>query len=185
MPAESALSSSEAAALPAAQTVPVLAVPMRWSEALRPCALAALVTFLLMSLGLYPVVAMLSGGFLAVVFYRQRHPGVLVKAGAGGRLGALSGLFTFGVTAVVAALAATVPDVRTKMQDQLFEGLQKWAGSNPGDPKIQSVMEQLKTPQGFVMTAIAFGVSLFLLSLVLGSLGGALGGVIFSRRDRS
>src|SRR5437763_1728658 len=42
--------------LPASQTVPVLALPMQWSQAAKPCALAALVAALLMSLGLNPFV---------------------------------------------------------------------------------------------------------------------------------
>src|ERR1700745_381022 len=62
-------STSEAAAvLPASQTIPVLALPMHWSQALKPCALAALIASVLMSLGLNPFVAMFSVGFLAVVF---------------------------------------------------------------------------------------------------------------------
>src|SRR5206468_6389886 len=64
-----ATTTHEATVLPASQTVPVLALPMQWSQAFRPCALAAVVASLLMSLGLNPFVAMFSVGFLAVVFY--------------------------------------------------------------------------------------------------------------------
>ena len=65
-----ATASQDSEVLPASQTVPVLALPMQWSEALRPCALAALVATLLMFLGLNPFVAMFSGGFLSVLCYR-------------------------------------------------------------------------------------------------------------------
>ena len=68
--------SQDTAAFPSAQIVPVLALPMQWAEAFRPCALAALVASLLMSMGLNPFVAMFSVGFLAVVFYRQRRRGI-------------------------------------------------------------------------------------------------------------
>src|ERR1700726_4801865 len=91
--------SQDSTALPASQTVPVLALPMQWSQALRPCALAALVATLLMFLGLNPFVAMFSGGFLSVLFYRQRR-GSMVKAGSGARLGALSGILCFGIMAL-------------------------------------------------------------------------------------
>src|SRR5579863_6810651 len=70
-PATVTTDSLSAAILPASQTVPVLALPMQWSEAFRPCALAALVASLLMAMGLNPFVAMVSVGFLAVVFHRQ------------------------------------------------------------------------------------------------------------------
>ena len=170
--------------LPASQTVPVLALPMEWSQAVKPCALAALVASLLMVLGLNPLVAMLSVGFLAVVLYRQRRPGAVVRAGIGGRLGAFSGLLSFGITALLAALAAMAPDFRTKMRSQIIENAQKWAGSHPGDPQVQAALEQLKTPQGLVMMLIVGGVLLLLLSMALGGLGGALGGAILGRRHR-
>ncbi len=81
--------SQDSTALPASQIVPVLALPMQWSQALRPCALAALVASLLMSLGLNPFVAMFSVGFLAVVFYRQSQRGIMIKTSSGAALGAL------------------------------------------------------------------------------------------------
>ena len=67
------------------RSLPVLACPCSGRSAFKPCALAALVASILMYLGLNPFVAMLSVGFLAVVFYRQRRPGILVKpmVGAG------------------------------------------------------------------------------------------------------
>jgi len=71
--------SRDSVVLPASQTVPVLALPMQWSQAFKPCALAALVASILMSLGLHPLVAMISVGFLAVVLYRQRQPGIMIK----------------------------------------------------------------------------------------------------------
>jgi hypothetical protein len=40
--------------LPASQTVPVLALPVQWSHALKPCFLAALAASVLMLLGLHP-----------------------------------------------------------------------------------------------------------------------------------
>src|ERR1041385_6355940 len=55
----------------ASQVVPVLALPMAWPHAIRPCVLAAVAASVLMSLGLNPFVAMFSVGFIAVVLYRQ------------------------------------------------------------------------------------------------------------------
>ena len=179
-----ATASQDSEVLPASQTVPVLALPMQWSEALRPCALAALVATLLMFLGLNPFVAMFSGGFLSVLFYRQRR-GSMVKAGSGARLGALSGILCFGIMALLVALASSVSDLRTKIRDQVIENAQKWATSRPPDPQLQAALDQLKTPEGFFMALVVASIFAFLLSILLASLGGALGGAIFGRRDRT
>lgn len=179
-----ATSSQDSEVLPASQTVPVLALPMQWSEALRPCALAALVATLLMFLGLNPFVAMFSGGFLSVLFYRQRR-GSMVKAASGARLGALSGILCFSIMVLLVALASSVSDLRAKIRDQVIENAQKWAASRPPDPQLQAALDQLKTPEGFFMALIVASIFAFLLSILLASLGGALGGAIFGRRDRT
>jgi len=180
-----AATSQDSDVLPVSQTVPLLALPMQWSQAIRPCALAALVASILMSLGLHPLVAMISVGFLAVVLYRQRQPGIMIKAAAGARLGALSGILSFGMTALLVALAATVPDLRAKLREQMIENVQKWAASHPADPQTQAILAQLKTHEGLVMALVVGSILLFVLSIVLSSLGGALGGAILGRRDRS
>jgi hypothetical protein len=169
---------------PASETVPALAIPLRWSRAVGPCALAALVACLLMVLKLYPLVAFVSAGFLAVVFYRQRQGGVAILPSAGARLGALSGLISFGVLALLTALASTVPGAREEMRKQLIENAQKWSAPGPADPQVQELIAQLKTPEGFVTIMIAGAVALFVLSILLSTLGGALGAKIFSRRDK-
>jgi len=177
--------SSHSDILPAAPSVPALALPVRWSHAVAPCALAALVSLLLMFLGLNVLVALVSAGFLAVIFYRQRQRGIAIRAGSGARLGALSGLFYFGVLSLLGTLAASLPDVRTKIRGQIIENAQKWAASRPGDPQVQAALDQLKTPQGLIMILIIAAVVLFVLSLALGALGGALGGSFFGRHDKS
>jgi hypothetical protein len=171
--------------LPASETLPVLAVPMRWSQALKSCLLAAFLASLLMALGLNPFVSIFSAGFLAVVLCRQGQPGAFIRAGAGIRLGALSGLLSFGITSLLVSLAAMVPEFRAKMREQILENAQKWAGAHPADPQVQAALDQLKTPQGFVMMVIIGGALLLVLSIVLGGFGGALAGAIFNRRDRS
>ncbi len=173
------------AALPAAQTVPVLALPMQWSQALRPCALAALVAIVLGFLHLYLFVVMLSAGFLAVIFYRQPRPGSFVKALTGARLGALSGFLFFIMTSLLAALAAAVPEIRTSMREQFIEYVKNLAASRPGDPQVQALLDQLKTPDGLVSVLVALGVLYFIASVVLAGVGGALGAAVFGRRDRS
>lgn len=177
--------SQDALLRPASQTVPVLALPMQWSQALKPCALAALIASVLMWLGLNLFFALFGVGFLAVIFYRQGQPGFSVKVSTAARLGAFGGLLCFSLTALLGALAATAADSRTKFREQLIESAEKWVAARPADPQFQAALEQLKTPEGLVMALIVGTILLFLLSIVLGGLGGALGGAIFGRRDRS
>jgi hypothetical protein len=170
---------------PAAQTLPVLAVPMGWSQAIKPCALASIVATILMLLGLHPLVAMFSVGFLAVVFYRQGRAGMAIKTGTGIRLGAFGGITCFAITALLVAIAAALPDTRAKLRDEMIQNLQKSAAAHPGDAMVQSVIDQLKTPEGFTMILIIVGIVLLIAAIVLGTLGGALGAAIFGRRERS
>jgi hypothetical protein len=174
----------DSGALPASQTVPVLALPMRWSQGFRACALAALVAFLLVLFS--PVVGMLAAGFLAVTFYRQHLPGITLRSAEAAKLGALAGILCSCLLSVVFAGAATVPAARAKMQDELIQNMQKvaaWFPANAADMKAS--IDQLKTPQGFSTAVIELCLGTFLLSIVLGGLGGALGSVILGRRDKS
>ena len=177
-------SGQDAGALPASQTVPVLAVPMRWSQAFRACGLAALIAFLLVLFS--PVVGMLAAGFLAVTFYRQHRPGIALRVAEAAKLGAFAGILCSCLLSFVFAGAATVPDARAKLQDEFIESIQKvtaWFPANPADMK--AAIDQLKTPRGFATAVIELCVATFLLSIVLGGLGGALGSAILGRRDRS
>ena len=146
--------------------------------------MASLIASLLVALGLYLLVGLLSAGFLAVVFYQLRQRGAAIKAAAAALLGTLSGLFCFGILALLLGLASTVPDARTKMREQVLENAQRWAATRPGDPQVQDALNQLKTPEGFVMMMIIGGVFLLVLSVALGALGGALGGAILGRRGK-
>ena len=177
--------SAQSAGLPASETVPVLAVPMEWSQAVKPAALAALIGAILMALGLWPVVAMLIMGFLATLFYQQGRPVAAMKTVIGIRLGALSGLFCSGVMSVLAALGAMIPDVRARIQEQSQEYFQKMAAAQPDNASIEALAKQLKTPEGFLTLIIAGVLVLLALSIVLGAAGGALGATILGRRDKS
>ena len=175
---------SDESVLPASQTVPVLALPVEWSRALKPCFLAALVGSVLMVMGLHPFVAMPCAGFLSVVFYRQRQQNLAIKLPAAIRVGAFGGLLNAGFMVLITALAATIPDLRTQMHEKLLEVAQKSAAANADNPLLQKLLQELKTPDGFVFVLFASCVVALVLSLVLGSAGGAVGGAIFGRRRR-
>ena len=171
------------AGLPASETVPVLAVPGHWSQAIKPSALAAVVASLLMGLGLNPFVAMLVVGFLCVVFYRQSRPGVSITAVAGARLGALSGLLWFAISSILEAIVILAfhkgPEIRQAMITKLDQ-----AASSASDPQVLAVIARAKTPEGFEFLMVFGLIFAFVSAIVLASIGGALGGKILGPRQK-
>jgi hypothetical protein len=171
------------ATLPASQTVPVLAVPMRWSQAAKPCALAALVASVLTTLGLNPFVAMLSVGLLSVIFYRQSQPGARTTAWMGARLGAIAGLIWFALSSIAGALVIVLlhkgPELRSEMLKKLEE-----VSTGANDPQVIAMFEYFKTPSGLMMIIVLSIIVVFLSALIFGSLGGVLSAAIFGRNDK-
>ncbi len=157
---------------------------MQWSEAFRPCALAALVASLLMAMGLNPFVAMLTVGFLAVVFYRQRRREGVLKVTVAAGLGALGGLLWFAMSAIFETLAVIFLHQGPELRSQLLTKIQQ-AASQANDPQVQAIFERFKSQGGLeflMLTGLFFAL---LVSIALGGLGGALGGAILGRRDKS
>ena len=169
--------------LPATETVPVLALPMHWSQAIKPCALAALVASVLMLLGLNLLVAMFSVGFLAVVFYRQGHPGSEVRPWAGARLGALSGLLWFATSAVLEALVVLLMHKGPEIRKTLLQAVDQ-AASRTSDPQVIAVLDRFKSPEGLEFLMVFFLIFGFFTAIVLGAAGGALSGTIMGRRNK-
>jgi hypothetical protein len=169
--------------LPGSPNAPLAYLPMRWITTLQPCVLAALISVLLIALGLNPFVAMLGAGILAVLFSRRRSPEIVIKAGTGARLGAISGLFCFGMSAILEAFVVAVfhkgPEVRTAMLQVIQQ-----AATKTNDPQVTAALEYFKTPQGLAVMLLFALVSAFFASIILGSIGGALGGAFVSRRNR-
>jgi len=170
--------------LPASETVPVLAVPMGWSEALKPCALAAVVASVLMGLGLYPWVAMVSVGFLAVIFYRQGHPATGIRAATGARLGALSGLLWFAMSSLLEAFAVLVLHKGPEVQKALSEALEQFS-KRTSDPQTLAMFERFKTPQGHEFLMLLILVMGFFTAIILAAIGGALCGAVLGQRNKS
>jgi len=176
-------SGQDAEALPASQTVPVLALPVRWSQSVGSCALAALIASILMALGLHPFVAMVSAGFLAVVFYRQRRPEIRLNASTGAALGALGGLLWFAMSSIVEVLLVIFLHKGPELRAVLVAKIQETA-SQTTDPQMLAMFERFKTPGGLEFLMLSALILAFLASIVLGGLGGTLGSVILGRRDR-
>jgi hypothetical protein len=183
MPAASLAVAETQGALPASQTVPVLALPMQWSQALKPCLLAGVVASGLMFLGLHPFVAMLSVGFLAVIFYRQRRPEIMIKASSGAGIGGLAGLLWFAMSSVFEALTVTLFHKGPELRAAILTKIQETAAQTT-DPQVLAMFDRVKTPEGFEFLMLAGLVFAFFASIVLGGVGGAIGGAILGRRGR-
>lgn len=184
-PVAVALPSQGAIVLPSPEPTPYIALPMRWSATVQPCAMAALIAAVAMVLKLMvPILAVLGAGFLAVAFYRRNSPGIAVGAGAGARLGALCGLFCFGITAILEALAAVVLHKGEEIRRFLLDAIQQTAARYP-DPQFQPGLDFMRSPAGLVFMMVFLLMFGFLTFLLLGTCGGALGGALLGRRDRA
>jgi hypothetical protein len=137
-----------------------------------------------MSLGLNPFVAMFSVGFLAVVFDRQSQRGIMIKTSSGAALGALGGLLWFAMSSIFEALVVIFLHKGPELRNELLAKIQQ-AASQTSDPQVVAVFERFKSQGGLEFLMLMGLVFAFLASIVLGSLGGALGGAILGRRDRS
>jgi hypothetical protein len=171
----SAISGSEAAAV---------VFPMGWSAALRPCMLAAVIASILMYSGLYPFIAMIAVGFLAVVFYRQRWPGSAIKPAAGVRLGALSGLLGFAISSLFQVILVIFLHKGAEVRDQLMKVIDQ-AATRTTDPQAIAMLQRFKSGDGLEILMIFIVIFLLLTSILLGVLGGALGGALLGRNNRS
>ena len=170
-------------AFPVSNTVPVLAVPTRWSDSAQPCAWAALIAALLMVLKLMvPLIAIIGAGFLAVAFYRQRNPGISIGPQAGAKLGAICGFFCFGMTAIFAAVRIAILHEGNAIRDTLLEGIRQTA-TRYSDPEFQASLDFLRSPAGLAFMMVFLLIFGLIVSVALGSLGGAVGGALLNRRD--
>jgi hypothetical protein len=166
------------------ETIPPVSLAIQWSHALPACALAAAIAAVLMALGLMvPFLAVAGAGFLAVIFYRRRNPGVVIKAAAGARLGAVSGLLCFGMSAILEALAVAVFHKGAVLRDKMLEAIQQ-AASRTSDPQAVAMLDYLKSPAGMAVMIVVVLIFAFVAFIVLSSLGGALGGTILGRAER-
>jgi len=171
--------------LPASETVQFIALPMRWDQAAKPCAIAAFIAALGMVLQLIvPVIAAVGAGFLAVALYRRSNPEIALRARTGARLGAICGFFCAGMTAILGALRVAALHEGGKIRAILLDSLQQQAGRY-SDPEFQATLDFFRSPAGLVLMLVFFFIAGMIILILLGMLGGALGGASLGRRDRS
>jgi len=71
-----------------------------------------------------------------------------------------------------------------ELRSALLAKLQQLS-SQTSDPQVLAMFERFKTPGGLEFLMLTSLVFAFLASIVLAGLGGALGGAILGRRDKS
>jgi len=170
--------------LTSSETVPLIAVPMRWEQAAQPCAVAALIAAIGMVLKLIvPVIATIGCGFLAVALYRRRNPGIAIRARTGARLGAICGFFCFGMTTILGALRVAILHEGGKIRATLLDVIQQASVRSP-DPQFQPTLDFLRSPAGLLLMCVFYLIVGLIIFVLLGMLGGALGGAGLSGRDR-
>jgi hypothetical protein len=157
---------------------------IQWSQALPSAALAGLIAAVLMfiPLGAFGL-GMIAAGVLAVLFYRRRNPGAGLSPGMGARLGALSGMLGFGIFAVFTSVEVLVFHSGGQLRAALLEAVQQSA-SRASDPQAQQLLDYLKSPPGLALVMVLGLALMFVVFLILSSLGGALGAMLLRHRNR-
>ena len=125
---------------------------------------------------------MLAAGTLAVVFYHRCNPGANLSAGAGARLGAVSGALGFGILTIVFAFGTAVLHTGGELRQKMLDAVQQ-AASRSSDPQAAQAVEFLKTPQGLVVAMILGLILTFVAFVFFSGLGGVVGAALLRRKD--
>ncbi len=154
---------------------------------------AALIGGVLSSL---PVVSILCclwlplAGFLTVWFYQRAAAlaGTTLRVGLGTRLGAVTGVFTFAVYAVLSAADLLIrrlafhQNVGAYLRGAFQKSLEQAATRNPS-AESQQLIKSLTSPEGMAIMITLGLVILFLAFIVFSSIGGAVGAALFGKGD--
>jgi hypothetical protein len=155
---------------------------VEWRRALRFCVVAALVAVIVMSLRLVgPLPAVLGAGFLSVILY-YRSPLLIASARSGAKIGAVTGLLSSLVPALFFAIFVALLRSGGELRQEMLDSLQQFA-SRSNNPQVQATFDLLKTPEGINKLVLAM-VGFLLISVVAGSLAGALTGAALTRRNQ-
>jgi uncharacterized membrane protein YczE len=183
-PNDTPVFSIDTAGGPVIPSAPALLSGIEWSRALRRCAVAALISVVIMSLRLMaPLLAVLGAGCLAVILYRHRNPNWRASARSGAQLGAVTALLSSGVLAIFSAIMFAILQSGGELRQQLLDGLQQLVARS-NDPQIQAFLDLIKNPAGLAAKLILNTLGFFLVSVAAGSIAGALTAAFLGRRNR-
>jgi hypothetical protein len=123
-------------------------------------------------------------GYLSVRLYQRRSDGMAVSSGIGARLGALSGLLGFVFFIVLVALEVLVFHSGGELHSALMDVVQQ-SISRTSDSQTQQALEYFKTPAGLAVVMTMGLVLMFLVFLVLSTMGGLIGSAVLRRKPRA
>jgi hypothetical protein len=120
-------------------------------------------------------------GFLSALLYRRFSFGGEPTTRAGFRLGAISGLFVFGLLMIVMAAATLALHTEAETHAQMIQFIQQAQARNP-DPQVRQVFEYFLTPQGMAFMMIVGFIFTGVLFIVLAGVGGAISASLLRRK---
>lgn len=154
-----------------------------WTHGLPAATLAGFVASVLMvaSRGGFGI-GMVATGTLAVVFYRRRDPGANITIWMGTKLGLMSGLVAFAISATFVAIV-TLFSGTERLRAFLVE-IVKQTLLFTSNPDSRQLFEQLLKPEAFRNLVLFYLFSFLVGFLLFSAIGGILGAVWMRFRRR-
>ncbi|MGE0404759.1 MAG: hypothetical protein AB7O65_00550 [Candidatus Korobacteraceae bacterium] len=168
---------------PAQVSVPLGPAAVNWSQAIPGAAIAGAVVALAWAvpyLGFILWMAII--GLAATLLYQRRSPGASLTTGMGARIGALGGLFGFGVFVLLLAVQMLLLRSSGGFRAMMQQVMEQAAAQNT-DPRAQEMLQRLLSPEGIALILTMVLVMAFFGFLLFSSLGGVLGAYLSRRRD--
>ncbi len=160
-----------------------------WRQAMRAILLGSAVILIgsMLQLGiLWNLVVIVIGGAIAVAIVR-RQPWAMhdLRASGGAKIGAAAGFFSYAISAVLLVLACVLdgPGVRRQFIDRL-QATQTQLGDPSSREMLQTLISKVNTPEGFA-TMVTLGLAMsFIIFVMFGAAGGAIGATLMHRDGR-
>ncbi len=127
------------------------------------------------------VIALPLAGFLSVLLYRRFSVGTEPSPRIGFRVGAISGLFVFGLLMIVIAAGTLAFHSEADTHAQVIKTIQQAQVRNP-DPQARPVFEYFMTPQGMALMMVVGFVFMGVLFVVLSGVGGTISASLLRRK---
>ncbi len=165
-----------------AGTTPAVPAGVEWSQAVPAAALAGLllaIAWVVPFLGF--LFWLIAGGIIGVGMYRRRVPQAMLTPGLGARIGAVTGLFGFGIFCGMMAIELFTTQGSGHLRQMLQQVIEQAASRN-ADPRAQQAIQQLMTPAGLALMVTLVLVLFLGAFLALSSVGGAVGAWLLGRR---
>jgi hypothetical protein len=127
------------------------------------------------------ILALPLGGVVSVLLYRRLSSGIGPSPRTGFRLGALSGLFVFGLLMILIAAGTLARHSEGELHAQVVKIIQQAQARNP-DPQARQAFEYFMTPQGMALMMIAGFFFMCVLFVLLSGVGGAVSASLLRRK---